>query len=126
MRRIILCLILIADAVVCPYACSGSLLTTACTDSCCPAKDADSDSDEPASPPDSCDGSCANCLCGGAVPIDETLTHVTPHLSVDALLPIESNLDHVTARLALHFEQHGTGDLRAGVTLRALLQSFLL
>jgi hypothetical protein len=125
---------LILLVLICPYNCIGASCvsssdTSECGDRCCPPKD---DSSSPGSTPEpsdpSCDGSCKNCLCGGAV-TDESLSdlQVPNPTAFDLYLP-QSVCNHRGTSVADR-PTHYAGEsppARTGAIMRALYQSFLL
>lgn len=131
MGRSIIVLILVLDVLVCPYACSGSV-TAACDsgDRCCPPKQTDSGSDRHHAPSERCDGSCGNCLCGGAVNCDKGRgdynasenTGANNGLPALAIEPIWLSLTGVNP-LPVPTNHR---PVLSGAVARALLQSFLL
>jgi len=135
MRQAVTALILILDVLYCPFACSGSTgvanssATSCAADSCCSPKRVDPVNESPRQSDDGCDGSCKNCLCGGAINGDETctdrglaegtLTHVwLPVIPIEVVGPESANHDQVLSDESAVFP--------SGVALRALIQSFLL
>ncbi len=131
MGRAAIGLMLILDMLVCPFACSGSISlgANACADSCCSPKQAGSDNDSPRPSDDGCDGSCKNCLCGGAIndeetsaehlSAQETLTHVwLPVLTIEGAVSVPLSGKEILGDDKPAFP--------TGVALRALLQSFVL
>jgi hypothetical protein len=131
MARAVIALVLILDVLVCPFACSGSISLgcSALADQCCSPKHTDSDDESPRQSDDGCDGSCKNCLCGGAINGDETcadhllaqdtLTHVwLPVLSIEVSVSTPASSQQILCDDSPAFS--------SGVTLRALLQSYLL
>jgi hypothetical protein len=130
MGRSIFAVFLILDVLVCPFACSGSIpLGSDCsTEPCCASRQSDP-VDEPLRPADDgCDGSCKNCLCGGAINGDDACPDLMS--SDDAVaqdwLPDRSVNAGTSAGDSLQIDCDDTTVHPAGVALRAILQSYLL
>ena len=127
MRQTITALMLVLNMLVCRYACSGWVFASDSGDPCCPKQDSHSDS--PRAPQDNCDGSCGNCLCGGAVTGNELRSdfEAAPNASFHSYLPptISEPLG-LGGFQAVRLRNERAIPTRSGAMLRAVIQSFLL
>ena len=129
MYRAVTALVLVLTLLACPLVCRG-VAAASCRDTCCDADEPQPSQHSPADPcgSDPCQGSGASCICTGVTtgepvrPADQ----MTNALASPALArPV--TLAH-SARAVLTRDVDRANPLAAlsGVTLRALLQSFLL